>query len=46
VTLDVDPSQDAPVSQLPPELEGKVDPSTWVGHDGKPARVHLLRRAS
>jgi penicillin-binding protein 1A len=45
VSLDVDRTSEAPVGQLPPELEGKVDATAWVGHDGKPARVQLLRRA-
>jgi penicillin-binding protein 1A len=43
VSLEVERIEGAPVSQVPSELEGMVDASTWVGHDGRPARVHLLR---
>jgi penicillin-binding protein 1A len=29
---------------LPPEAEGRVDPSTWMGKDGRPARAMMVRR--
>ena len=33
-------------SRLPAALEGQVDPSTWVGKDGRPAEVVLLGEAT
>ena len=43
VSIPVHRTTDGPVPAVPPELEGKIDASAWRGHDGRPARVVLLR---
>jgi penicillin-binding protein 1A len=42
VSIGVERTSEPSAAGIPAALEGKVDASAWVGHDGRPARVVLL----